>query len=93
MDAEVVRNEKASRFEATVDGALCTLVYRLHDGVLAIDHVVVPDAVSGRGIAAALTRTALDTARREHWRVVANCSYAAAYIERHPQYRDMLTRE
>ena len=91
MDVTVARNEAESRFEATVDGALCVLDYRLRDGTLAIDHVRVPDAVGGRGIAAALTVAALETARREHWRVVPNCAYAAAYIERNPVWRDLVS--
>lgn len=90
MEANIQQNESAKRFETTVDGALCVLEYRLDDGVLAIDHVGVPDAVSGRGIAAALTKSALDTARREGWRVIANCAYAAAWVKRHPEYAVLL---
>ena len=90
MAFEIVRNVPASRFETMVEGVLCVLEYRLRDGRFAIDHVQVPDAVGGRGIAAALTKAALDTARREHWIVVPNCAYAAAYMERNPGYRDLL---
>ena len=90
MDAKILRNEAAQRFETTVEGVLCVLEYRLRDGVLAIDHVGVPDVVGGRGIAGLLTRTALDMARREHWRVIPNCAYAAAWIQRHPEYADLV---
>ncbi|MEO5622196.1 MAG: GNAT family N-acetyltransferase [Dokdonella sp.] len=90
MDFDIRRNDAAHRFETTLEDTLCVLDYRLHDGVLSIDHVGVPQPVAGRGIAAALTKTALDTARAENWRVVAHCPYAAAWIERHPQYRDLL---
>lgn len=90
MVVNVVQNERASRFEADVDGALCVLDYRVADGVVAIEHVGVPDAVAGRGIAAALMRRALDTARAEGWRVVSHCSYAAAYFAKHPAERDLL---
>ena len=88
----VKRNDVSHRFEATVDGVLCVLEYRLRDNVLAIDHTGVPDAVGGRGIAAALTQAALDTARHEGWRVVPNCAYSVAYIKKHPQYRDLLAQ-
>ncbi len=91
-DFTVVRNDASHRFEVTVDGVLCVLEYRLRDGVLTIDHTGVPDAVGGRGIAAALTQTALDAARREGWRVRPNCAYSVAYIEKHPQYRDLLVQ-
>jgi len=86
------RNEAASRYETVVDGQTAVLEYRLHDGVLSIDHVIVPDAIGGRGIAGELTRTALEAARAAGWRVVPNCSYAAAYVRRHPQYADLVNR-
>lgn len=87
------RNAAANRFETVVEGHRCVLEYRLDGDVLAIDHVFVPEAVGGRGIAAALTKAALDAARTEGWRVVANCPYAAAYIARHPAYADLLSRD
>ncbi|HEY0178877.1 MAG TPA: GNAT family N-acetyltransferase [Dokdonella sp.] len=88
----ITRNDAARRFETSVDGALCVLEYRLHDGVLAIVHTGVPDAVGGRGIAAALTKAALDAARAEGWRVRPQCSYAAVYLTRHPEYADLVDR-
>ena len=91
MDQAIVRNEAESRFETTVDGALCVLDYRFADGVLAIDHVGVPPEVGGRGLAGALVRTALDAARENGWRVIPNCTYAAAWIERNPTYADLVT--
>jgi predicted GNAT family acetyltransferase len=86
------RNAAENRFDTVVEGQRCVLEYRLEGNVLAIDHVFVPEAVGGRGIAAALTKAALDTARAEGWRVVANCPYAAAYVARHPAYADLLSR-
>ena len=38
-----------------------------------------------RSVAAELTRKALETARDRGWRVVPACSYAAAYLAKHPQ--------
>lgn len=90
QDYTITRNEAQHRFETSVDGVLCVLEYRLHDGVLTINHTGVPEAVGGRGIAAALTRTALDTARREGWRVRPNCAYSIAWLAKHPEYRDLV---
>ena len=63
MSVNVTRNESANRFEATVDGVLCVLDYRIVGKVLTITHTGVPEAVGGRGIASALTATAFETAR------------------------------
>jgi predicted GNAT family acetyltransferase len=32
----------------------------------------------------------MDTARSEGWKVVPACSYAAAWMQRHPDYADLL---
>ncbi|SAI33568.1 Uncharacterised protein [Bordetella ansorpii] len=87
---DITHNAAASRFECTVDGHLCVLDYQLDDGVMTITHTGVPPAVGGRGIAAGLTRVALDAAREQHWRVRPLCSYAAVYVRRHPEYADLV---
>jgi predicted GNAT family acetyltransferase len=79
----------AHRFEVTVDGVVCELDYSLHGQVMTITHTGVPEQVGGRGIAGELVRTALDTARREGWKVVPACSYAQVWMERHPDYSDL----
>ncbi|MEO7432839.1 MAG: GNAT family N-acetyltransferase [Dokdonella sp.] len=91
MTENVIRNNAASRFETTVDGVLCVLDYRLDDGVLTITHTSVPDDVGGRGIAGGLVTAAFDTARREKWRVVPACSYAEAWVAKHPDYSDLVS--
>lgn len=78
-------NAAAQRFETTVDGLLCVATYA-RDGLrVDFDHTLVPPALAGRGIAAALVRDALAWARTEGLEVAASCSYVAAYQRRHPQ--------
>jgi predicted GNAT family acetyltransferase len=92
-EAIVVRHEpESSRFAATVDGQSCELDYRLDGKVLTITHTGVPDVVGGRGIAAAMTRAALEFARTEGLRVYPACSYAAVFFRRNPQYADLLVK-
>lgn len=93
MDALDIRHQPArGRFHAEVDGHACVLDYTLADGRMRIRHTVVPQAVGGRGIAGALVRAALDWARASGLRVVPDCSYAAGFIQRHPEYQDLLDR-
>jgi uncharacterized protein len=87
---EVVHNEAASRFEATVDGRLSICQYRRQDGQLLLTHTEVPPALGGRGIAAALVAANLDWARAQGLRVRPLCSYVAAYMRRHPETQDLL---
>ncbi len=87
---EIVHDAAAHRFSVAVEGHHGELDYTLRDGVMVITHTEVPPAIGGRGVAAALTRTALATARREDWKVLPTCSYAAAFIRRHPEFSDLL---
>lgn len=53
-------------------------------------HTGVPPELEGRGIAGQLAKFALDDARARGLRVVARCPYVAAYIERNPEYAELL---
>ena len=87
---DIVHNEPQCRFELIVDDRLCELDYRLDGQNMSILHTVVPTELGGRGLAALLTRAALDTARSRGWRVQPICSYAATFIQRHPEYADLV---
>lgn len=90
MSRSIENNTDLQRFEWTEDGILSVMDYQLQDGVMAITHTGVPEAVGGRGIAADLSRYALDTARENGWAVRPVCSYVAGYIKKHPEYADLL---
>jgi predicted GNAT family acetyltransferase len=87
---EIVNNRAASRFETTVDGLLCIADYRRQGDVLVLPHTLVPAALRGHGIAAALVQAALDWARAEGLKVEPVCSYVAAYMRRHPESHTLL---
>jgi predicted GNAT family acetyltransferase len=91
MDVSVEHDQESRRFHAEVEGHRAVVTYRLDDGRMTILHTGVPQAIEGRGIAGALTRAALDAARREGWRVDPQCAYAAAFVRRHGKsYADLL---
>jgi len=50
----------------------------------------VPDALAGRGVGSKLVRGALDQARGRGLKVVAQCPFVKGYIEKHPDYADLL---
>jgi predicted GNAT family acetyltransferase len=81
---EVEHDAANRRFTAAVDGERAVLDYTLVAGVMTITHTGVPKPVEGRGIAGQLMREALSAARSNGWRVEPACSYAAAYLEKHP---------
>jgi predicted GNAT family acetyltransferase len=89
MPFAIQHDRAAHRFETQVDGAECELDYTLTAAVMTITHTGVPSEVGGRGIASALVQAAFEAARSEGWKVVPECSYAAVWIGRHPEYRDL----
>lgn len=86
MQAQVRHERERQRFVLHIEGQDCVLDYRLLDGRMQITHTRVPPALAGRGLAAELTRHAFDTARAEGWVVEPLCSYAQAWLARHPDY-------
>lgn len=88
--APVIEHDVARNcFAVTVDGHTGIAEYRRDGGVLRLTHTEVPQALEGRGLAAALVREALAYARREGFKVEPLCSYAAGYMQRHPQTHDL----
>ncbi|MBB6345017.1 GNAT family N-acetyltransferase [Nonomuraea muscovyensis] len=91
MAIEVVDNPERSRFEVHVDGELVGLAdYRLRGATIVFTHTEVSAGFEGQGLAGKLVGHALDASRDTGLRVVPLCSYVASYIERHPEYQDLL---
>ncbi len=90
MSQPIQHQTAGNRFTCIVDDHEAELAYARADGRLDLRHTRVPDAIGGRGIAGDLVRAALDYARAEGLGVVPTCSYVASYIERHPEYEDLL---
>lgn len=82
----IVHDTNRQRFVADVDGCKAYVDYTLHDGGLDIRHTVVPQEIGGRGVAAALVKTAYDYAVAQNLKVIATCSYAVVWLKRHPEY-------
>lgn len=86
----VGHDRRSRRFTITVDGVQAHLEYVLGETTMTIVHTIVPPAIGGRGIAGALVGAAVEFARDNGWKVVPACSYAHAWMQRHPQYADLL---
>jgi predicted GNAT family acetyltransferase len=81
-----------SRFEALVGGEHAGYaVYVERPGVRVFTHTEVDDAFEGQGVAGELARAALDTTRTEGLKVEPQCPFIRAWIERHPDYQDLVT--
>ena len=65
-------------------------MYMDMDGqVMRMTHTFVHPSLEGRGIAAALVGAAFEHAREKGLKVQPLCSYVYAYMQRHPETRDL----
>jgi uncharacterized protein len=83
-------NSTLSRFELIEEGKLAFATYRNEGNILVIPHVEADPALRGRGAAGRLMEGVLTRARDQHQKVRPLCGYAAAYIQRHPEYHSLL---
>ena len=86
---EIINNESEKRFEVSVNGLLSKLDYIQDKDTFVITHVGVHPELRGQGMAGKLTQAGLEFAKAKSLRVIPMCSYAAAYIRRHPQYAEL----
>ena len=92
-DAEVVDVPEASRYELRLDGHLIGLAaYRRRDGLIAFTHTEVDESCEGCGFGSRLAQAALDDARRKGLEIVPLCPFIAHYVERHPEYQELVAR-
>ena len=87
----VTHHADLRRFDTLAgDGPSAFLAYTLDGNCATFVHTLVPEGLRGRGVAARLVRAALDEARKRCWKVVPRCSYVAAFIERNPEFADLV---
>ncbi len=88
----VVCNSDMRRFEMRVAGEVAYVNYTEDGGRVSFNHTNVPEGLRGKGVASALVRGALEAARQQHWKIVPRCSYVAGFIERNPEFADLVDR-
>lgn len=93
MSLPPVEHDRAAfRFVMRLGDAEAELVYRLAGSRMFLDHVGVPYARRNLGVAAEITRTALEHARTNRLDVIPVCPYVIWYLARHPEYEDLVKR-
>jgi uncharacterized protein len=91
MTVVVADDPMASRYEARIDGKLVGVSeYELTDDTIVFLHTVVAEEYEGRGVGGAIARHALDDARARGLHVRALCPFIRGWMERHPQYSDLI---
>jgi len=80
------------RYVARIDGregeAELTFTV-LGPALVSADHTDAPESLRGTGAAKALVEYMIADARKCGFKIVANCPFVRAQVERHPDWRDV----
>jgi predicted GNAT family acetyltransferase len=87
---DIVNNKGEHRYELAIDGHIAATYYEIANGVITFVHTEVPPELGGKGIGSRLIGGALDQVRADGLKVIAQCPFVKAYIDKHPDYADLL---
>jgi uncharacterized protein len=90
MSTAVRDNTALSCFELDAGDGTAFMNYRLTGGVISLNHTETPVEARGRGIASQLVGGVLDVARARGLKIVPRCPFVVTYLDKHPEFRDML---
>lgn len=90
-ELRIVDDPGARRYEARLgDRIVAISEYRSAGDRVIFLHTEVDPELEGRGIGSRLATGALDDVRARGLRVTAHCPFIRAFIERHPEYADLV---
>ena len=91
---EVADNPDEERYEIRVGGELAGFTqYRPRPAGLALVHTEIDDRFEGQGMGSKLVSRTLDDVRRRGLAVLPICPFVRSYVERHPEYLDLVPEE
>ena len=91
MDLTVTDVPEAGRYEARADDRVLGLAaYQRQGDRVVFTHTEVDPDAEGGGVGSTLVRGALDDVRARGLRAVPRCSFVRAWIDRHPDYADLV---
>ena len=91
MELDIRHDEENQRFVAVVDGHEAVVQYGRPDAqTLDLFRTYTPEALRGRGLAGRVVEAALEHAQAQGLKVVPTCPYVARFVEKHPEYRDLV---
>lgn len=89
METTVIRTTGPDRFEIQVDGAAAGFAEFVdHEGSRVFFHTVIDPAYKGQGLGGIVVGRALEATRDEGLRIVPECSFVKAYVEKHPEWNE-----
>ncbi len=94
MEPTVQDVPESERYEIRDGDRLLGLAaYARQGGQVVFTHTEIDPDAEGSGLGGTLVRAALDDVRSRDERVVPRCSFVRGWIDRHPEYGDLVDRD
>jgi predicted GNAT family acetyltransferase len=88
--SELRNNLERSRYEMDEEGLTAYADYRLQDDRLYLDYVFAPLPLRGTGASGRLMKALAEDVRAQGLKITPICSYAAAWLRRSHEFRDLV---
>jgi len=88
--SELRNDPEQSRYEMDEEGLTSYADYRLQGERLYIDYVFAPPALRGTGASGRLMAALAADARQKGLKITPICGYAAAWLRRSHEFRDLV---
>lgn len=93
-NATVRHDEQQQRYVLEVNGKQLGVASYQQDGERQVfTHTEVDPSLEGQGMGSKLIRESLDDVRKRGNRVVPQCEFVAAYVEKHDEWSDIIDRQ
>jgi predicted GNAT family acetyltransferase len=82
---DVTDNRVEHRFELPTDAGLAVAEYVIEGDTITFTHTVVPREAEGQGVGSRLIAAALADVKGRGLKVVPQCAFVCAWLQRHPE--------
>ena len=92
-DHELKVNDSQNRFEFNIEGDTAFIEFmRTGDNYMLV-HTEVPAAFEGKGVGKDLVAKTLEYIKTENGKFTPSCSFVNAYVKRHPEWQEYVSKE
>lgn len=88
--SDIFNNKAQHRYELAIDGHVAATYYKIDGNIITFVHTEVPSELGGKGIGSKLIRGALDQVRAGGLKVIPQCPFVKAFIDKNADYQDLL---
>lgn len=87
---KITENTERKRFETKIEDQTAFIEYIRAQNKVYLTHTEVPKQLEGKGVGSGLVKEVLSIIKEEDKELVPLCPFVAAYVKRHPEWRDLL---